>query len=199
VTLTRVDGFFVNQSAITNGPAAGMGTYVGTILTNASGACDWNVGSAASGGGRAFFSVWNMYNRVDVSALVVDSAANWTYSTDAWRYANGSSGNRVEFVVGNTDESFYATYACLISSNVSGLGQWTCVGHNDTTTLKGSSGYNNLTSSLAGVAVYSASPAIGRNIVMALERANSGGSATFYGAGANPGRIGAGLTMTTRM
>ena len=50
--LALVDGIYVNNVAITNGPAAQQGTYVGTIMTNASSKCDFNLGSAATGGRR---------------------------------------------------------------------------------------------------------------------------------------------------
>lgn len=43
--------------------------------------------------------IWNFYNRV-VRDLRVLASASWIYSTSAWRQANASSANQVEFVQG---------------------------------------------------------------------------------------------------
>jgi hypothetical protein len=69
-TLTRTNGILLNTSSISNGPAALRGTYVGTIASNASSLIDWSVGGSASGGLIGQLMVWNMYNRVSVSAVV---------------------------------------------------------------------------------------------------------------------------------
>ena len=39
--LVRVAGIYLNNAAITNGPAASRGTYVGTVRSNASAQIDW--------------------------------------------------------------------------------------------------------------------------------------------------------------
>lgn len=49
--LQRVNGIWTNKVAITNGPAAGMGTYVGTIRTDGSSQANWNPTPAAAAGG----------------------------------------------------------------------------------------------------------------------------------------------------
>ena len=52
--LGRVNGFLTNSVAITNGPGAGFGTYVGTIATDGAGAMvTFSLGSSATGGGAA--------------------------------------------------------------------------------------------------------------------------------------------------
>lgn len=43
--------------------------------------------------------IWNYYNRV-ARDLRVLASASWTYATSAWRQANGSTVNQVEFVHG---------------------------------------------------------------------------------------------------
>lgn len=98
--LARVAGIWVNAVAITNGPSQNRGTYVGTIRTNGSATVDVNFGSAASGGGAASIGVWNAYNRAIMAATVSDTDNSWTYTTNAFRNYNNSSGNRVSFVRG---------------------------------------------------------------------------------------------------
>ncbi len=44
--------------------------------------------------------LWNAYNRVSRRLVVVDTTDSWTYGTAAWRYANNSAANRVEYVCG---------------------------------------------------------------------------------------------------
>lgn len=106
--LELVKGIYVNKIAITNGPAAQRGTYVGSIRSNGSAQIDWKLGSAAAGGGEAWLGVWNMYNRVDVVAQVQDSVDSYTYQTSTWRAPNGSTTNRVSFINGLAEDGAYA-------------------------------------------------------------------------------------------
>jgi hypothetical protein len=108
--LTRVNGLLTNAQAITNGPGAGFGTYVGTIVTDASGGTvTWTSGGAASGGSAAFLDIWNMYNRVTVTALVVDNGGSYTLSS-AIRQARGSVNNRINFVSGFPEDGISVKY-----------------------------------------------------------------------------------------
>ena len=89
--LVRTNGLLVNTNAITNGPAALHGTYVGSIRVSVSGSTDFIFGSAAAGGGFSALKVWNAYNRVDVVTAVIDTSTAYTYTTAAWRAANAAS------------------------------------------------------------------------------------------------------------
>ncbi len=96
--LTRAEGRWVNGWGISNGPGAFLGTYVGTIRTNAD-------AKAYDIVNQRF--VWNAYNRVPRPMLVRETtgAASWTYDTDAFRQANANSLNQLSFVIGiQTDE-----------------------------------------------------------------------------------------------
>ena len=105
--LQRIAGIWTNKVAITNGPGANLGTYVGTVRSNGSATIDWILGASASGGTAAFLNVWNLHNRVSVSTTVQDSAS-WSYSTATWRSANASTANRVSFVSGLQEDVFAA-------------------------------------------------------------------------------------------
>lgn len=103
--LQMVKGVWTNKNAITNGPAANRGTYVGTIRSNGSSQIDWKLGSAAAGGGEAWLGVWNMYNRVDERPRVQDSVDNYTYQSGTIRSMNNSTTNRISAIRGLDDDA----------------------------------------------------------------------------------------------
>lgn len=95
--IERVSGRFVNKYAISNGPAAQKGLYVGSILVNA--------GNHGVNDSLASRHVWNTYNRVMRPMRVVEATASWTYSDgDNWRQANGNASNELNFFIGLTRE-----------------------------------------------------------------------------------------------
>lgn len=90
--LERLNGRMVNKIAITNGPAAQRGLYVGTIRSD---------GAATLVDGNSKMFVWNMYNRVARFARALEATNSWTYTTDnTWRQANASAANQIEMVIG---------------------------------------------------------------------------------------------------
>lgn len=52
--------------------------------------------------------VWNYYNRVDKSMLAVDTTNSWTYTTAAYRQANNSAANQLDFVIGISEDAIKA-------------------------------------------------------------------------------------------
>ncbi|MCF8533121.1 MAG: hypothetical protein K9G48_08970 [Reyranella sp.] len=85
--LERVSGILVNKYDIANGPAARMGTYVGTIYANSSSQMDFKRGGAAVGGGEAVIGVWNAYSRVSVGGVVSSSASTWVVANGTRAFA----------------------------------------------------------------------------------------------------------------
>jgi hypothetical protein len=116
---SRVNGILVNGSSITNGPLYGYGTYVGTVATDSSGATvTWNIGGSASGGSAGFLDVWNMYNRVIVSACSVDTGAIYSYNIYTIRQARASTGgNQINFVTGIAEDSIQASISASFQTN----------------------------------------------------------------------------------
>jgi hypothetical protein len=98
--LVWVSGVPLNANAITNGPGAQRGTYLGTIRSNASSTIDYIFGGAASLGLAGVFNVWNCYNRTPVGCRVIDVSATYNYSSATIRQCHGSSSMQVSFVVG---------------------------------------------------------------------------------------------------
>lgn len=93
--LSMVQGVLVNTVAITNGPAAGFGTYVGTVRSD---------GSSQLRDTKADRWCWNMYNRRPRGLLRVESTASWTYGTATYRQANAAVANKVTYVCGVAED-----------------------------------------------------------------------------------------------
>lgn len=119
-TLTMVNGILLNTSAITNGPGASRGTWVGTIRSNGSSQVDYTFGASASGGTAAFFGVWNAYNRVLTTTSVVDNGASYTYNSGTTRQARASAGNQVTAVFGAAEDGIQASYTQRVDVAVTG-------------------------------------------------------------------------------
>ncbi len=124
--LQRVSGIWTNKVAITNGPGAGLGTYVGTVRSNASSTIDFFYGGSASGGSQALLMVWNAYNRVLTTARTSDNGASYTYATGTQRVARASTGNGILFVVGLQEDAIHAAYTGTITTGAGAGNQGRC-------------------------------------------------------------------------
>jgi len=92
-TLTRQDGVYVKSGDATR-------RYVGTMRTAGT------IGQTVDTITQRF--LWNYYNRVPRLMVKQELTSSWTYGTNAWRYWNNSSTNRIEMVVG-VDEDIVDT------------------------------------------------------------------------------------------
>ena len=127
LSLTRVNGFLVNTLAITNGPAAGYGLYVGTIATDVSGlGVTFNPTPAAASGGPttgaggvnpgAWIGLWNTFNRVSVGASAQDSKTSWSGAGgSSWAASDASTKNRITYVAGNAYDSVTASFVDYVT------------------------------------------------------------------------------------
>jgi hypothetical protein len=186
-----VGSTYVNSVAITNGPGAQLGTYLGTIHTNGSNQLDWKLGSAAAGGGPAYLSVWNVSNRGDFFPSVLDSTASWTYGASAARPMNNSTNNRISFVRGLNTDPITATIQSQIQP-YNGLGAGNLVGLDSITDQAASSTASATAAQGAGItavavqnsARFAGLPGLGFHYVQALEFQGSPaiGSGTWYGS-----------------
>lgn len=183
--LELFQGRYVNQVAITNGPGARRGLYVGTIATNASVQCNMIFAPAAAAGGTANrLDVWNMYNRVNTGAVSRDSTNTWSYSTNTLRSANNSTSNRITFVLGLNEDAIFTQYAAIASINANG-GFGNGVGLDSTTAIAGGStgtwNRDNNGSGIANtlIATFNGLTGIGSHFIQALERGET--TTTWYG------------------
>jgi hypothetical protein len=87
--LTTQNGVYVKSGATDR-------RYIGTIRMQATGQCEDSVL-------RRF--VWNNQNRVSRKLLVTDSTNSWSDTNNTtWHSLNSSTANRVEFVIGSSEE-----------------------------------------------------------------------------------------------
>lgn len=186
--LALVNGIGLNNASITNGPAAQRGTYVGTTRSNGSSQIDYTFGSGGSGGGAAFFGVWNCYNRVTTGTTVLDVGAGYTYTSGTIRQARASAGNQISFVTGLAEDGFFA----------SNIGRITTVGAagaqgNFGIGLDSTTGYavqQNVVIAPTAAAfnsssanVLNAAPVLGLHYVAALEHSDGTNANTFDAGG----------------
>jgi Collagen triple helix repeat (20 copies) len=102
---TTSGALLVNANAITNGPAAQAGTYLGSFRTNASATIDFSFGGSGAGGVAGLVSVWNYYNRLPIACSMLDSTASWALPLNANRPLNNSTNNRASFLQGVLEHS----------------------------------------------------------------------------------------------
>lgn len=114
--LTTVNGILLNANAITNGPGAQRGTYMGTIRTNGTSTVDYIIGGGGSGGVAASLGVWNMYNRNSTTVSSIDSGVAYTYTSGTVRQARASAGNQVSAVWGLNVDNILVTYQTRIDT-----------------------------------------------------------------------------------
>lgn len=179
--LERVRGVYVNKVAITNGPAAQRGTYVGTVRTNGSSQVDWILGATAAGGTAAFFGVYNAYNRHMFTTNVVDNNNSWSYSPATFRKMNDSSGNRISYIDGLGTINVTARIDILVQ-NASDATGFVGIGVDSETTLSGGTVHFGTASVVGPInGTYVGTPGLGFHYLQALERAGAGNPVSFFG------------------
>ena len=208
--LELFQGRYVNANAITNGPGARRGLYVGTIATNASTQCAMNFNPAAAAGGTGNrLDVWNMYNRVNVAAVSRDSTNSWNYTTATLRAANAAvaSGlnNSISLVVGLQEDVVAATYQVPFSNTNAAVGAINGIGLDSTSAIAaGSLPGAALSAATSGaissvIASFSGLVGIGLHRLQALEYSAVVGTTTWYGDNGAATLYQMGLTANVRM
>lgn len=179
--LTRLDGKWVNAQAITNGPAANRGLYVGTIRT------DGSINAVDSFAKRW---VWNAYNRTMRGLRALEATDSWNYSTQTIRQANGSTANQLDVVRGLDEDLVSSAVRCQVVSTVSG-DTYVGIGLDSTTTFAAGFINTSLTAILAnGPQVmgceWKGYPGLGRHAITWLERGVGTGTQTWVGDSGAP-------------
>jgi hypothetical protein len=181
--LARVDGRRVNAWAISNGPAAQRGLYVGTIYVGAAGVSD----------SIAFRHVWNFYNRVRRCMEVYEATSTWIQTTPGTvRQANGSAANQLDFVIGINDDPVWAEVVASAAPSGSSANATFGVGIGvNVATLTG--GILRPTAYSGGPNQYETATAvlnklvgIGRTFLVWMEYATATNNTSWYGGAAFP-------------
>lgn len=182
--LTLRDGRLLNAVAITGGPDAERGLYLGTMMISPGPGVNFEAGGRAAGGSQGKIHIWNAYNRVVQNLEVGETAASWTYSSATWRPANNSNGFRHSFICGYPAwaEDFESEYLC-VAACTSGTSATVGIWHNANSGNPHSRhGRNNDTTQQTLVAGLSKTPTLGLNYVQAAEQSGTEGTAaTFFG------------------
>ena len=201
--LQYVIGVLLNKVAITNGPAANRGTYVGTIGSNASSTIDFIFGAVAASGTAGVLNVWNMYNRVSVSSNTGDSTDSWTYTTATWRSANNSNTMRCSFVLGLNEDTISASYGVHSANSTSAVFRACGIGLDSTSAIATGSyaaGHAQANNAIATtIGRFEGLGGLGTHYVQALEYSAATGTTTWYGDNANAAVYQNNIACTLRM
>lgn len=174
--LHYLNGIQTNANAITNGPAADRGTYVGTFRTSATNTVEDTLTQRF---------VWNAYNRRERALYKTDGTASWNYTLNAWRPFNGSFANAIEYVSGSSSMPIDVTVKTgSVNSNATSVTRGVAVGVDSSVTPSG------VISTTAGgassirddhTARYSGVPGLGYHIIWPIEASAATGTTTWAG------------------
>lgn len=183
--LVLVDGIWMNNVAITNACGAQRGVYVGTTKSNGTSTLDWQFGAAGAPATPSLFNVWNMYNRVNVSAFSQDTTATWTYTSATPRGWNGSGAVAHAFVSGLAEDSI-VTYSHLRVSFGNAAASFTNGFNLDTGTAFTAPQFSLGVGAIAGnqqvlVAANELQPQLGFHTVFAMEAGDGTNACTLVG------------------
>ena len=197
--LTRVNNIWINSVAITNGPAASRGTYVGTTRSNSASQFDWIYPVTGNPAISGLFLVWNMYNRVRVCTLHGSSIATQAYAIAAYRPYFNDQGLRISFVSGLAEDTFEATVLAQVIQAAGGAPS-VGVGYDTIAAFSGLSTQNysgNAMNILSPVLGMHNTTATGVHFFQMMQMSDVAGG-TFYGASGG-GLIQTGITFAGRM
>lgn len=173
------EGRWANKVAITNGPAARCGLYVGTIRSDGAAAIN-DVGTGA------LRHVWNTHWRVPRPMVVLESTNTWAYLTGTLRQANANTANQLDYVVGLSEDAVSARVIAASSNTDAGAAPRNVGIGVDSTTVD-SSKLRAHAGTIANVitpheATYDGYPGLGRHLLVWLEQGGGGvGATTWYG------------------
>jgi hypothetical protein len=118
--ISQQNGVWVNQNAISGGPAALQGIYLGTFRTTSTTTTADSGGSGATAGTRF---LWNAYQRVPRSLwanpgyLNNNASTSYTTTSTTFSEANGGTGSKSQFVLGLHGEAISYTATFNLSNN----------------------------------------------------------------------------------
>lgn len=185
-TLAFQDGVAVKSGATTR-------RWLGTIRASGSNVtADSGGGGTSQVGGKRF--VWNAYNQVQRLLKVIDTTDNWNYATGTWRYMNGASGNKVEWVCGRDHQAVALRLMnSVYTRNQSGRISATAVGI-DWSSGAPTTGFRQAAFNAASTGIYVAlgaeyigAPGTGYHFASALEY-GADGDVTWVGDNAGDGQ-----------
>lgn len=167
--------------------------YLGTFRTTSTTTTEDSGGGVTSQVGAKRF-LWNMYNRARRPMAVMDTAANWAYTSATIRQANGASGNKLEYIVGQAEDAITVDLRGAHFTNAPNVGIGLGIGINSTTAFSAKSRQASWYSgsaypqTLPSSARWDDIPAVGYSYAAWLEQGGAG--ALFIGDGGRSGLTG---------
>jgi hypothetical protein len=166
--LVMQDGVLSKTGALTR-------RYLGTFYTTATTTTE---DSAA----KRF--LWNYYNRVVRYMEKYDASASWTYTSAAYRQANGSTANQLDYVCGVAEDCVSASVIASASNTAASTFIQIAVGVDSTTTPSGPLGRQGQPANgviQTATATYEGLPGVGRHFLTWLEYSAASGTQTWQG------------------
>lgn len=161
--LELFQGRLVNKVAITNGPAARRGHYVGTIGTDSG-----NIINDADNQRLC----WNNYNRVVKPLKRLTATASWTGSAGVIRQANADTNNQVIVLTGLNEDAVYLNLLANYNTNGGAAALGVSIGL-DSTSVPSSSIFGGNSATQIGTAAFTATfnnyVGLGRHTLVWLE------------------------------
>lgn len=115
--LTNKNSVTLTNNSITASVAANKATYLGSFFCTANGQTGVAMTPAAAAGGSAnVIGLWNAYNRVGVTATMLDSNATFTLSASATGAIDGV-GTRISLLDGLAQSAVLATQFWNVNAN----------------------------------------------------------------------------------
>jgi hypothetical protein len=156
--------------------------YLGSFYCHTNGQTASSLTNTGATTGRYIF---NYYNRVLLRMQRFESTASWAYNTSAYRQANGSTVNQLNFFVGVVEDAVVCSQTGITNINAANAGAGIAIGLNSTTSpLNGSVAFLNsqiINYASYGSSTVNATPNLGLNYLSWMEYGFSGGC-TFFGS-----------------
>lgn len=124
--------------------------------------------------------LYNYYNRIQRRMYKQFDAASWTYAVAAWRQANNSVANQVNFLIGVQEDAVFAVQNSIIVLGVSTNTAQIGLGLNRVTGNDSVRAYTTGVSAVTFVSDFNVIPPLGKNFIAGVEY--SAGTNTFYGS-----------------
>ncbi|HET9432235.1 MAG TPA: hypothetical protein VFO37_00700, partial [Chitinophagaceae bacterium] len=182
VSLAFQDGVYVKTSDHTR-------RYLGSFRTTTV------VGQTEDSTAKRY--VWNYYNRINRPMSALEATATWNYTTAAWRQANNSTANQLDFICGVPEDvvecrlkAAAANSTATIRNCGSGIGV-------DSTTVPGQLQNDASTctnSTVTNATAYYQNTFTGRHFLAWLEYGGGGDTTTWIGTKNTPTFFNSGLT-----
>lgn len=169
--LVKQDGVLVKSGATTR-------RYIGSYRT-----------TTASGQTEDSYAkryVYNYYNRVKRPMYAIESTATWNYSTASFRQANGATTNQLDFIVGFSEDSVFASVMVKAFTSTATVRTCTVGIGLDSTTVNSARIYegiavNNVSQNAPIIAQYENTIAVGRHTLVWLEQGAGTDTQTWVG------------------